>query len=112
MNRLLLTVMLLASTGYSVMVSANNQAKLNSLSQQCYAMAMLGKDTVINARLGLPPEHALELTKLPSSGNSQHNNGMAKYDNTALDIMLAAYLWHGTPQGYAASVMRDCVKGL
>lgn len=111
MNRSVFTVMLLFCMGYTATVSANSQANVNSRSQQCYAMAMLGKDTVINARLGLPPEHALELTKLTSSSKTEQNKNEVKFDNTALDIMLAAYLWHGTPQGYAASVLRDCVKG-
>lgn len=113
MNRLFMTVMLLVSTGYTAVVSANTQTtNSTATAQQCYAMAMLGKDTVINARLGLPPEHALKLTRLSSSENTQHDKDVAKFDFTALDIMLAAYLWNGTPQSYAASVMRDCVKGL
>ena len=73
---------------------------------------MVGKDTVINARLGLPPEHALKLTRLPVSGHVTHGRSDAKYDTSELDIMLAAYLWHGTPQAYADNVLRDCARNL
>ena len=103
-----------SSQGHSTQQSSTQQhsTQQHSTQQQCYAMAMLGKDTVINARLGLPPEHALRLTRESGHGGSSPNDkdNNETFDNTALNVMLAAYLWSGTPQAYAASVYRDCAK--
>ena len=131
MNRFIMAVTFLFFIGFNMVFNAsafaNNQGffnntqphstqqystQPNSTQQQCYAMAMLGKDTVINARLGLPPEHALRLTRESGHGGSSPNDkdNNETFDNTALNVMLAAYLWSGTPQAYAASVYRDCAK--
>ena len=36
----------------------------NSAESLCYSQAMIGFDSVINSRLGVPPEHALDLAIL------------------------------------------------
>ena len=55
----------------------------------CFAKAMIGMDSVINSRLGVPPEHALDLTILPQQTGSQSG----EYDNDTLNVILSAYLW-------------------
>lgn len=72
--------------------------------QSCYAKAMVGMDSVINARAGVPPEHALRLslkTGTPSEENSTY------FTNTLI-IMLDAYLWEDTPHSYAINVFFNC----
>ena len=72
--------------------------------QACYASAMVGMDSVINARLGVPPEHALELAalNLPVSGGSQ------SYSKDMLKTILNAYLWQQSPHSYAVKVFYRC----
>jgi hypothetical protein len=68
--------------------------------QQCYAMAMIGLDTVINARLGVLPEHIVELNKVTEN----------QHEELVLNVMLAAYLWEDSPHNYAVQVFYDCAR--
>ncbi len=70
----------------------------------CYSYAMIGFDSVINSRLGVPAEHALDLSRNPATRNyetSTYNTGMLK-------TILGAYLWDNTPHSYAIKVFFDC----
>jgi len=69
--------------------------------QTCFAHAMLGMDSVINARLGVPPEHVLDLTASSTAG-------VPSFDEPVLSLMLTAYLWQGSPHSYAIQVFYDC----
>jgi len=72
--------------------------------QTCYTLAMIGKDFVINARLGVLPERSIELATITSSVDSE------KYDHTMLNIMLEAYLWPDSPHSYALNVLENCLS--
>ena len=72
--------------------------------QMCFSSAMVGMDSVINARLNLPPEHALDVTLISKTSKS----GEAIYDYYFLNIMLNAYLWRESPHNYAVKVFYDC----
>ena len=72
----------------------------------CFAKAMVGMDSVINSRLGVPPEHALDLTVEPTKIGSTS----AEYDSHTLNIILAAYLWEDTPHTYAVKVFFNCAQ--
>jgi len=72
--------------------------------QDCFAKAMIGMDSVINSRLGVPPEHALDLT-VKSHRTSTSD---AIYDSKTLNVILAAYLWEDTPHDYAVRVFYNC----
>ena len=72
----------------------------------CFAKAMIGMDSVINSRLGVLPEHALDLTL-----ESQHTaSDVAQYDNNTLNVILSAYLWEDTPHTYAVRVFFNCAQ--
>lgn len=71
--------------------------------QYCYGKAMVGMDSVINSRLGVPPEHALDL--IPKS--IQTNTG-ADESTDFLKIILNAYLWEFSPHAYAQRVFYLC----
>ncbi len=75
--------------------------------QSCYAKAMVGMDSVINARAGVPPEHTLRLS-LKSGTPSEENS---TYFTNTLIIMLDAYLWEDTPHNYAINVFFNCAAG-
>ena len=72
----------------------------------CFAKAMVGMDSVINSRLGVPPEHALDLTIEPTKTGST----TAEYDIHTLNIVLNAYLWEDTPHTYAVKVFFNCAQ--
>jgi len=70
----------------------------------CYGQAMVGMDSVINSRLGVPAEHALGLSQ-----NSPSHVAMGdEYSTVMLNTILAAYLWDDTPHSYAIKVFYAC----
>lgn len=74
--------------------------------QRCYGAAMVGMDSVINSRLGVLPEHALELARV-----SQHSAaGDELFSMELLNDVLAAYLWDGSPHSYAVKVFFECAQ--
>ena len=78
----------------------------DSRAHNCFSQAMVGMDSVINSRLGVPPEHALDLT-LQTSSNA-HVEPL--FDQPLLKVILTAYLWDGSPHGYAIKVFYDCAS--
>jgi len=70
----------------------------------CYGQAMVGMDSVINSRLGVPAEHALGLSLNPSLHVSMED----EYSTSMLNTILAAYLWDDTPHSYAIKVFYAC----
>ncbi len=87
-------------------VSAYEYSAFGSDQDDCFAKAMIGMDSVINSRLGVPPEHALDLTILPRPTGSQSG----EYDNDTLNVILSAYLWKDTPHTYAVRVFFNCAQ--
>lgn len=74
--------------------------------QKCYGVSMVGYDSVINSRLGVPAEHALELARMQVSKVSKE--GEELYAPFLLKVILDAYLWYETPHTYAVKVMYNC----
>lgn len=74
--------------------------------QRCYGVAMVGMDSVINSRIGVPPEHALDLARV----SKRTNVGDELFSTELLNNVLAAYLWNGTPHSYAIKVFYDCAQ--
>lgn len=85
----------------------------NGRMQTCFTHAMLGMDSVINARLGVLPEHVVALTAktaavdVPVDSNAG-NDREADFDQPVLAVMLNAYLWQGSAHSYAIQVFYDC----
>ena len=71
--------------------------------EECYGKAMIGLDSVINSRLGVPPEHAIYLTNSDNLGIEEDG-----YYNEVLIIILDAYLWIKSPHSYAVNVFYEC----
>ncbi|WP_455219588.1 hypothetical protein [Kaarinaea lacus] len=87
-------------------VAAYEYTAFGSDQDDCFAKAMIGMDSVINSRLGVPPEHALDLTELSQQTSSQSG----EYDNDTLNVILSAYLWEDTPHTYAVKVFFNCAQ--
>ncbi len=77
---------------------------LNSKEQACYASAMIGYDYVINSRVGLPIERALNTVSV----NVDANNVSDTYKFQLHKVVMNAYQWQGAPHTYAAKVMYNC----
>jgi hypothetical protein len=74
--------------------------------QICFGYAMVGYDSVINSRLGVPAEYALGLAvKSPITPTAD-----ASYSTQVLKVVLEAYMWPGNPHDYAVGVFYNCAK--
>lgn len=73
--------------------------------QDCYGKAMVGLDSVINSRLGVPAEHALELARVQTKNASNH-----RYSQDMLRTILDAYLWEQSPHSYAVKIFYRCAS--
>jgi len=72
--------------------------------QECYSRAMIGMDSVINARMGVPAEHALSLSLKPGVIVTNEH----AYRKDFLIVILDAYLWDESPHSYALKVFYNC----
>lgn len=78
---------------------------------QCYGLAMVGMDSVINSRLGLHPELALPLAILDpraAIASPEEISSATPYSTRLLRIIYEAYLWQGEPHDYASAVLETC----
>ncbi len=73
----------------------------------CYSRAMIGFDSVINSRLGVPAEHALDLAILNHKAVSASQK---VYSRALLKTILDAYLWQESPHSYAIKVFYRCAQ--
>ena len=71
----------------------------------CFGSAMVGFDSVINSRLGVPPEHALNMVIVNNRGITIPINAQS---TELLTVIFDAYLWQGSPHDYAVNVFYDC----
>jgi alanine-alpha-ketoisovalerate/valine-pyruvate aminotransferase len=85
----------------------NLSTTLNEDQQACYSLAMVGMDSVINSRLGVLPEHVVDLASRPQSVLSVNSE---PYDHNLLNVILDAYLWKETPHSYAIKVFYKCAQ--
>jgi len=98
----LLTAMLFCLPGF---VAAFEYSSFEGEQSDCFAKAMVGMDSVINSRLGVPPEHALDLT-----AQTTPTGAAPEFDNYTLNVILNAYLWEDTPHTYAVKVFFNCAQ--
>lgn len=80
----------------------SNEADSSTVSY-CYAYAMIGKDTVINSRLGLLPEELIQIAVLSSPTTTG-----PRYSTVLLKTILDAFLWQESAQNYAHSILENC----
>ncbi|MEK7322556.1 MAG: hypothetical protein AABZ84_05705 [Pseudomonadota bacterium] len=74
--------------------------------QLCYGHAMVGFDSVINSRLGVPAENALDLASKNPLAVILHE----QYSTYLLKVIWGAYLWNGNPHDYAVGVFYRCAE--
>lgn len=106
MKRMAILVMGVASALMSTHAAAYEGMQVSDDARQCYGRAMIGFDSVINSRLGVPAEHALDLARvlLPDE------NMPRIYSTAMLNTVLDAYFWQDSPHDYAVQVFYRCAK--
>ena len=70
----------------------------------CYADAQIGYDSVINARLGMPVEQALDIADYSRGPLPER----PRYSTELLNLILTAYLWDASPHEYSRAVFYNC----
>ncbi len=104
MTRLLTVLSLLLAAGAA---QAFDTYPLSGPAQRCYAVAMVGYDSVINARMGVPPEQVLELVQTrDEDGRDLVSEGL--YGDYLLKVIMGAYLWKQSPHAYAVDTFYRC----
>jgi len=93
----------LASMAASANADTTGHYGLSEGQQQCYSRAMVGLDSVINSRIGVPIEEAMEITR-----KKGHVSVGDQFDRSYLLAVLHAYMWSGSPHTYAIKVFSDC----
>lgn len=99
----LLTLLAVTSSAYSYEAIY----AIGTDKQQCYAKAMIGFDSVINSRVGVLPEHALDLA-IKNNMKVSADGAAGEYSEEVLKTVLGAYLWENSPHSYAVNVFFDC----
>ncbi len=108
MKRLLLALALTACTQAAW---AFDTYPLSGPAQRCYAVAMVGYDSVINSRMGVPPERALELVQTRRDAEGRLlgvREGL--YGDYLLKVIVGAYLWRQSPHAYAVQTFYRCAR--
>ena len=106
MKNLVLLVIISAALYAKEAAAFVESPPLEKDAQICYGYAMVGYDSVINSRLGVPAEYALGLAlKSPVQ-----EVGDKRYSINVLKIALNAYIWPGNPHEHAVQVMYRCAK--
>jgi len=107
MNTLVKPLILLTLLTIPLTSTAFEALPTNDEEYLCYSQAMIGYDSVINSRLGVPAEHALDLAVL----NNRRVLSTAKvYSGALLKTILDAYLWLEDPHSYAIKVFYRCAQ--
>jgi len=74
--------------------------------QPCYGQAMLGFDSVINSRVGVPADLTVGIARIDLLAAISYEN----YSPTLVDVVLNAYIWPGSPHDYAVRVFYYCAR--
>lgn len=83
----------------------NSIEELTENERVCFGVGMVGYDSVINAKIGVPPEDTLHLVK--DYPNLPIDHPLNKIP--MLTTILSAYLWKGTPHSYSIDILNKCL---
>jgi len=106
MKKYLATLLFITTPLIATPALAFDKPPMEMGAQLCYGYAMVGFDSVINSRLGVPAEYALGLAeKNPITAVTDD-----RYSTRVLKIVLDAYMWPDSPHDYAVGVFYQCAK--
>ena len=96
------TALLIAAASFPTL--NNDHEALSAHQQECFATAMIGYDYVVNSRVGVPIERALNTVTVDN--RSPLIRDTFKYELKT--VVENAYRWQNTPHMYAVKVLHDC----
>lgn len=106
MKTLSKAIVLTVLVGLSGPVNAQlDNSFVSAGAEWCYGSAMVGFDSVINSRLGVLPEHALDMV---ITNNRGVTIPISAQSTELLTVIYDAYLWQGSPHDYAVNVFYQC----
>lgn len=95
----------LAVTGlFWLSISSSYASALDQHEEECYSVAMVGYDSVINSNLGVPLDEVIN-TFLTNNDSVQT---LEIYQEFLLLVVMEAYRWDGTPHMYAVKTIYQC----
>ncbi len=98
-------LMILAAAFLCLVLSHSTYAStLSQSEEECYAVAMVAYDTVINADLGLPLDEIID--SMVKNGTSM--NTIDIYQDYLILVVMEAYNWEGSPHTYAVKTLYNC----
>lgn len=103
MNKIALLFLLACSSVFAYQTDIND---LSDNERECYAASMIGFDSVINSRVGVPAEHAIRIT----SGHDHFTKTSPLYRDNLRITIWTAYLWKDSPHTYAVKTFASCIK--
>jgi len=78
-------------------------SSLSQHEEECYAVAMVAYDTVINSNLGLPLDEIIDSMVANNSPDT-----IDIYQDFLMLVVMDAYNWQGTPHTYAVKALFQC----
>jgi len=78
-------------------------SSLNQHEEECYAVAMVAYDTVINSNLGLPLDEIID-----SMVENNSSETIDIYQDFLMLVVMDAYNWKGSPHTYAVRALFQC----
>ena len=93
--------------GFGLLLFSSTGVYASALDQhedECYAVAMVGYDSVINSNLGVPLDQVID-TFLTNNDGMQT---LEIYQDFLLLVVMEAYQWEGTPHMYAVKTIYQC----
>lgn len=106
MKKYLASLLLISTPLFATSALAFGNPPPEKGAQLCYGYAMVGLDSVINSRLGVPAEYALGLAEK----NPVTTVADDRYSTQVLKIVLDAYMWPDSPHDYAVRVFYHCAR--
>ena len=95
---LVLVALILCLNASNVLSSSLNQHE-----EECYAVAMVAYDTVINSSLGLPLDEIID-----SMVRNNSEDTSVIYQDFLMLVVMDAYNWQGSPHTYAVKALFQC----
>ena len=90
---------------YFGVTSSAFSSSLNEHEEECYAVAMVAYDTVINSNLGLPLDVIID-----SMVKNNSEDTSVIFQDFLMLVVMDAYNWQGTPHTYAVKALYQCAS--
>lgn len=97
------SILILTAVLLNLYVTNVFSSSLNQHEEECYAVAMVAYDTVINSNLGLPLDEIID-----SMVKNNSPDTIDIYQDFLMLVVMDAYNWQGSPHTYAVKALYQC----